>query len=61
VWVTETQSDAGWIITLSGYGDLEPKFEGARHHTFCFIRSSIFAPSARVSGSAFPMTDLIFP
>ena len=36
VWVTETQSDAGWIITLGGYGDLEPKFEGARHHTFWF-------------------------
>jgi MipA family protein len=35
-WVTDTQSDAGWIITLGGYGDLEPKFEGARHHTFWF-------------------------
>ena len=35
-WVTETQSDAGWIVTLGGYGDLEPKFEGARHRTFWF-------------------------
>jgi len=35
-WVTETQSGAGWIITLGGYDDLEPKFEGARHHTFWF-------------------------
>jgi MipA family protein len=35
-WVTETQSDAGWIVALGGYGDLEPKFEGARHHTFWF-------------------------
>src|SRR5215471_20870344 len=35
-WVTETQSDAGWIVTLGGYGDLEPRFEGARHHTFRF-------------------------
>jgi len=34
--VTETQSGAGWIITLGGYDDLEPKFEGARHHTFWF-------------------------
>jgi MipA family protein len=35
-WVTETQSASGWIITLGGYEDLEPKFEGARHHTIWF-------------------------
>src|SRR5215470_7898587 len=27
-WVTETQSDAGWIVTLGGYGDLEPQVRG---------------------------------
>ena len=35
-WVTETQTASGWIITLGGYGDLEPKFEGSRHHTIWF-------------------------
>jgi outer membrane protein len=35
-WVTEAESAAGWIVTLGGYGDLEPKFEGARHYTFWF-------------------------
>src|SRR5262249_25133399 len=32
----DSESASGWIITLGGYGDLEPKFEGARHHAFWF-------------------------
>jgi outer membrane protein len=27
---------SGWIVTLGGFGDLEPKFEGARHHAIWY-------------------------
>jgi len=27
---------SGWVVTLGGYGDLEPKFEGARHQGLWF-------------------------
>src|SRR5258706_73708 len=29
-----TTNETGWIVTVGAFGDLEPRFEGARRHGF---------------------------
>src|SRR5262249_15876010 len=60
-WVTETESASGWIITLGGYGDLEPKFEGARHHTVWFHPIIDYRPDGSREWLSLPNDGFDFP
>jgi outer membrane protein len=60
-WITETQKADGWIITLGAYDDLEPKFEGARHHAFWYHPIIDYRPVGSREWLSLPNDGFDFP